>query len=65
MTTTRDNLIAQITEGLGSAATTADGEMVFDHLRACDLITWNDRRGYVIVEGVDLIAAYEQANEAK
>lgn len=61
MTTTRDDLISIITEGLGNAATPDDGKLVFDYLHDHNLITWDDRDGYVLADEVDTIAAYEQA----
>ena len=59
----RDDLISIITEQLGSAATRKDGELVFDYLHGRDLITWDDREGYVMAEEVNTIRAYEQAIE--
>ena len=59
----RDDLISIITEQLGSAATREDGELVFDYLHGRDLITWDDREGYVMAEEVDTIRAHEQAIE--
>ena len=61
MTTTRDDLITTITEQLGNVATRDDGELVFDYLHNRDQIVWNDRDGYVIADGVDVIEAYEKA----
>lgn len=63
MTTTRDDLISSITEGLGIVASREDGELVFDYLHDRDLITWDDREGYVMADGVDTIRAYEQATQ--
>jgi transcriptional regulator CtsR len=53
---TRNNIIDQIIEQLGSECSRDNAEQIFDSMRNRDLITWDDYNGLQIVDGVDLIA---------
>lgn len=57
---TRDELISTIAERLGNAATSEDAELVFDTLRASGGITFDERNGYQLAEGIDLLEVYQR-----
>jgi hypothetical protein len=58
---TRDDLSSTIMERLGDAATSEDAELVFDSLRASGGITFDERDGYLLAEGIDLLEVYKHA----
>jgi hypothetical protein len=58
---TRDDMIREITEGLGNEATREEGAVVFDWLRANGHIQWDDRAGFVMDDDIDVVGAYNLA----
>ncbi len=58
----RESLISVIAERLGTDTDcTREAGVLFDRLRKAGLITFDERDGYVLADGVNLIAEFEKA----
>jgi len=52
------NMVGRIWNALGEDASYEDARRLYWALRADNVIQWDDRRGLVLDDGVDLLAAY-------
>lgn len=58
---TRDDMIRELAERLGDQSTTADAEMLFEHLLRNGRIAFDERNGFEMGPDVELFEEYERA----